>query len=326
MITTLIIIISLIVAVGVAISTRSKAVITTQNRYKEAEQTLNTRWLVTPIMILVVGLLVGFVQPYSLERVDASGVGFKVHLTGGERGISNYEYKTGWVTYNTWTDQFVEIATSQQHIEYDTISVITKGGFMAKITPSFNYAVVPDSAADMYVKLRKTLPEIEQGWLKNAIYSSVNDVANKWAVDSIFNWREQFEAAIVFECNKRVSAWFKVSQLRSNIIPPPALQASIIAKTNAIQEVQVAENKKNVAIAEALTNVATAEGLAKAQIAKARGDSAEAVINANGQAEAIRIQQRQLTPIYVDWIKASSWDGKLPTTILSGGVPMINLK
>lgn len=326
MISILIVVFAFIVALGIAISTRSNSTIVAKNKYNNSEEQFNPKWITTPLLILVVGLLIGFIQPYSLERVDASGVGFKVHLTGEARGTDKYEYKTGWVTYNTWSDQFVEIKTSQQHIEYDTISVITKGGFMAKITPSFNYSVVAANAADMYVSLREPLEQIEQGWLKNAIYSSVNDVANKWAVDSIFNSREEFEAAIIVECNKRVVKWFTVSQLRSNIIPPPALQAAIEAKTKAIQEVQVAENKKKVAVAEALTNVATAEGLAKSKIATARGDSAQAVITANGQAEAIRIQQKQLTPMYIEWVKATQWDGVMPTTILSGSIPMINLK
>ena len=133
--------------------------------------------LIIGILIAIVGTIIGLIQPFTVERVDASGVGFQVHLTGNDRGVSNYQYKTGWVVYNTWTDQFKEIATNQQHVEYDTISVITKGGFQAKITPSFNYSVVAVNAADMFVNLRKELPEIEQGWLKNAIYSSVNDVA-----------------------------------------------------------------------------------------------------------------------------------------------------
>lgn len=282
--------------------------------------------LLVGVSIAVVGIIIGFVQPFILERVDAGHVGIEVNLTGGDRGVSKYEYKTGWLAYNNWTEMFYEFPTYQQHIEYDTISVITRGGFMTKITPSFNYSLIPDAVGDMFVNLRKPINEVEQGWLKNAIYSSINDVANQWAVDSIFNAREEFESAIIVECNKRVSKWFVVSQLRSNIIPPPSLQSSIEAKTKAVQEVQVAENRKKVAMAEALTNVATAEGLAKAQIAKAKGDSATAVINANGQAEAIRIQQKQLTPLYIEYIRASNWDGKYPTTMLGSASPLIQLK
>lgn len=302
---------------------RRDKIVTKDNRNN---QQIHIPELYLPVAVFITGILLTIFQPFQIERVDASGVGFKVHLTGSERGVSKYEYKTGWVVYNTWTDQFKEIATNQQHTEYDTMAVITKGGFQAKIKLSFNYSVIPANAGDMYVNLRKDLPEIEQGWLKNATYSSVNDVANRWTVDSIFNYREQFESSIIMECNKRVSQWFVVSQLRSNIMPPGALQTSIEAKTKAIQDVQVAENRKRVAQAEAETEVAKAVGRANAKIADARGDSAQIVINANATAEAIRLQQSKITPLYIDYIRASNWNGILPTTMLGSGQTLFNLK
>ena len=164
------------------------------------------------IVIAVVGILVGLVQPFSFERIDAGNKGLKVNLTGSERGVSSYQYKTGWVFYNVWTEQVKEFPLFQQHIEYDAQTVITKGGFAATIKPSFNYSLREDAIGEMFVNLRLDIKEVEQGWLKNAIVSSVNDVANRWEVDAIFNKREEFESAIILECNKRVSKWFTVSQ------------------------------------------------------------------------------------------------------------------
>lgn len=280
---------------------------------------------IMPVIILIVGLLISLFQPYSIQRVDAGHVGIKVNLTGNDRGVSDYQYKTGWVVINTWTEQLYEYPTFQQHVEYDNISVITKGGFSADIKPSFNYTLVPDAIGDMFSNLRVPVETLEQGWLKNAIYSSVNDVANRWAVDSIFNNREQFETAIITECNKRVSAWFTVSQLRSNIVPPQALQEAIVAKTKSIQNVQVAENNKAVAIAEGETKVATAQMDAQARLVKAKADSAITVIAAQADAEAIRKKQVSITPLYIEYLKAFSWNGVLPT-VTGGSVPMIQLK
>lgn len=280
---------------------------------------------IMPGIILVVGLLISFFQPYSVQRVDAGHVGIKVNLTGNDRGVSDYQYKTGWVVINTWTEQLYEYPTFQQHVEYDNISVITKGGFSADIKPSFNYTLVPDAIGDMFSNLRVPVETLEQGWLKNAIYSSVNDVANRWAVDSIFNNREQFETAIITECNKRVSSWFTVSQLRSNIVPPQALQEAIVAKTKSIQNVQVAENNKAVAIAEGETKVATAEMDAQARLVKAKADSAITVIAAQAESEAIKKKQANITPQYIEYMKAWSWNGVLPT-VTGGSTPMIQLK
>jgi regulator of protease activity HflC (stomatin/prohibitin superfamily) len=284
---------------------------TTDGRYKE----FNFMWLVKPIVVFFLGLLLTFIQPFSLERIDTGHKGLKVNLTGNDRGVADYQYKTGWVVYNTWAEQIKEFPLYQQHIDYDEQTVITKGGFAAKIKPSFNYSLREDAIGDLYTNLRLDISQIEQGWLKNAIISSVNDVANKWEVDAIFNDREKFEAAIVSECNVRVSKWFTVSQLRTNIIPPQSLQQAIESKTQAVQEAQAAYQRKLVA-----------EAKAQEKIAIARGDSAQKIINASAESMSIKIKQRELTPEYIEYIKWSSWNGVLPTTVAGGSGVLLNVK
>ena len=277
--------------------------------------TFQPKWLVKPIGILLLSIIIALVQPFTVERIDTGYKGLKVNLTGGQRGVSDYQYKTGWVMYNSWVEQIKEFPLYQQHIEYDEQTVITKGGFAATIKPSFNYSLREDAIGDMFVNLRLEINAIEQGWLKNAIVSSVNDVANRWEVDAIFNQREQFEAAIVAECNKRVSQWFEVSQLRTNIIPPTSLQQAIEGKTKAVQEAQAAQQRTLVAEAEA-----------KEKIAIARGDSAKTIINANAAALSMKIKQKELTPLYVEFVKASAWNGVLPTTMAGGSGTFLNIK
>jgi regulator of protease activity HflC (stomatin/prohibitin superfamily) len=267
------------------------------------------------IIIAVVGVLVGVVQPYALERIDAGHKGIVVNLSGSERGVANYQYKTGWVVYNTWFTQVLEFPTYQQHIEYDDQVVITKGGFSATIKPSFNYSLKPDAIGDMFSNLRLGVKEIERGWLKNAIIGAVNDISNTWEVDSIFSHRQAFEASIVVECNKRLSKWFDVSQLRTNITPPEALQDAIIAKTKSIQQAEASEQQALAAIADG-----------KRKVAVAKADSAEMIINAKAASLAIKLKQQSLTPEYVEFIKWSKWNGKLPETIAGGGATLLNIK
>jgi regulator of protease activity HflC (stomatin/prohibitin superfamily) len=270
--------------------------------------------LLKPIVVLVVGVLVGVFQPYSVERIDAGNKGIVVNLSGSERGVAKYQYKTGWVVFNSWTTQVLEFPIFQQHIEYDDQSVILKGGFSATIKPTFNYSLREDAIGDMFVNLRRPIADIEQGWLKNAIIGAVNDVSNTWEVDSIFNHRQSFESAIVAECNVRLSKWFNVSQLRTNIVPPEALQESIISKTKAIQQAEASEQQAIAAIAEG-----------KRKVAVARADSAETIINAQASALAIKIKQEKLTPMYIEYLKATTWDGKLPTTVAGGSGLFLNL-
>jgi regulator of protease activity HflC (stomatin/prohibitin superfamily) len=314
MITLILIIAAVIVAALMAFRGFKKAEADAEpDRY--GEKNIGTSFIVKPIIFLVVGLLVALFQPYKIERVDAGHKGIKVNLTGNDRGVSNYQYKTGWVLYNTWFEQMLEFPTFQQHIEYSDQVVITKGGFSATIKPSFNYSLKPDAIGDMFVNLRLEIKDIEQGWLKNAIVSSVNDVANRWEVDAIFNKREEFEAAIITECNKRVAKWFLVSQLRTNIIPPASLQAAIESKTKAVQEAQAAMQRKLVAEAEA-----------QEKMAIARGDSAKLIIGATAEALSMKIKQRELSQQYIEFIKWSNWDGKLPSTIAGGSGTLLNIK
>jgi regulator of protease activity HflC (stomatin/prohibitin superfamily) len=279
---------------------------------KSAGQKSVTIGIVGGVALIIFALI----QPFAVERVDAGHVGIKVNLTGDNRGVSKYQYKTGWVVFNSWTESLYEFPTYQQHIEFDQQQVITKGGFPADIKPSFNYSLKPNAVGDMFVNLRLPIKEVEQGWLKNAIVGAVNDVANTWEVDSVFGHRQAFESAIVNECNLRLSKWFIVSQMRSNIIPPEALQEAIIAKTKSVQQ---AEASKQQAIA------AGADGQRK--IAVARADSAETVINASAKAKAMELTQQKLTPLYVEYKKIEKWDGHNSETVLGNSSnTLVNVK
>jgi regulator of protease activity HflC (stomatin/prohibitin superfamily) len=317
MITIILILLTVLISGGMMVATRQNAYTVTQDRYGSTK-TLNTSWLIKPIVTFVVGLLISLIQPFSLERVDAGHVGIKVNLSGDERGVSSYKYKTGWVVYNTWIEKLYEFPTYQQHIEYGDQTVITKGGFSAVIKPTFNYSLKPTAVGDMFEQLRLGVKEIEQGWLMTAIVGSVNDVANRWAVDDIFNKREEFESAIVTECNKRTSKWFTISQLRTNIVPPDALKSAIEAKTRAVQDAQAAMQQALVADAQAQKKIAIARGDSASLVINAAGEAQAAIIAADGEAKAMKAKQAQLTPLYIEYIKASNWDGKYPTTMLGG--------
>jgi regulator of protease activity HflC (stomatin/prohibitin superfamily) len=313
MISGIIFVVGLIVAGLIFI--KGEKTVTKQDRWGDDREVANTSLIVKVVAIFVITIIASIAQPFAIEKVDSGYKGIKVSLVGSQRGVTNYQYKTGWVVYNTWTEQMLEFPTFQQHIEYDDQQVITKGGFPATIKPTFNYSLKESNIGDMFVNLRLDVKQVEQGWLKNAIIGAVNDVANTWEVDSIFGHRQQFEASIVAECNVRLAKWFNVSQLRTNITPPEALQEAIISKTKAIQQAEASEQQALTAIAEG-----------KRKVAVARADSAETIINAQAAALAIKIKQNQLSPLYIEYLKAQAWDGKLPRTVAGNGGTFLNIK
>lgn len=273
--------------------------------------------IIQSALIPIVIILVWAIQPFAFTVITAGNVGVKVSLVGDDRGVGKYEYKSGLVIYNSWTEKVEEIPLTQQHVEYDTQETASYGGLPVKVSPKFNYSVIAGNAGDMYVNLRKPLETIEKQWLSTGVLQAVTDVTNRWKVDSIFTHKEQFEAEITLDANKRVGKWFKLSQLRTNILPPKSLIGSIEQKTKAIQDVQVAEQRKLVAIA---------EGITKRESAKA--DSAVLVIGAASRAKANSVVQASLTPLLIQqqWINAWEKGGsQVPQVVTGGGSQMWNM-
>lgn len=276
------------------------------DRYGQQEY----RWQYFTILgaIVITGVVVALAQPYAINKIDPGAVGIQIRLMGDQRGVTTYRYATGWAPYNVYTEDIIEIQTSQQHVDYQTNTVLTKGGFAANVAPSFNYEIIPENAGEMYVHLRKTLEQIRDTWLHTAAIGATNDVANRWTVDDIFNKREQFEHEVMDEINKRTGQYFRLSQIRTNITPPEALANSINEKTQAIQKAQAEHAKNDVIHMENLNKIMTAQG-----------DSAQRVIEASGRAKAIGILQQKLTPEYIEYLKVQTWNGVNPTTLVTNG-------
>lgn len=267
----------------------------------------------TGVSLLIAGLIAVF-QPIEIHRIDAGNVGLKIDRIGNDKGIPVARPCKGWVFYNSWLTDIAEYSIRQNHVSYKAISVTTKGGFPMTMEPSYNYALKPEKAADLYVHLLKgsDFSTLEENFLATATNLALNNATNKYAIDSIFNDKEGFNKSVAIELNKELQAYFTVTQINPGSVAPKELVQVIIDKTNAVQKQQQAELDKLTAEAEAQTKIAVAEGTAKA-----------AVIEAEGEAEAIRKKQVALSPTYVEYIKWNKWDGVLPTTSLGGNTSVL---
>lgn len=245
----------------------------------------------------------------SCERIDSGHVGLKVNMTGGDKGVSNIKYVTGWVWYIPWASKIIEIPVFVQHKEYDPLPVYAKGGIQWTVHPAINYQVNGEQADSMYQKFRVSLGNLEDGWMKNVTYQVCRDALNTFDSDSLLNHRDLFEAEMAKELTKKFYPYFIVSNITSGLTPPDALTNSIAAKTVAIQKAQTAENDKLVAIKQGEANVAEAQAAATVRITEAEAE-----------AKSITLKQEALkqSPQYIDLIKAEKWDGKLPQIVTGG--------
>jgi regulator of protease activity HflC (stomatin/prohibitin superfamily) len=276
-------------------------------------QQLKLKKMIKKISVGVIGFILLVVLFNSCERIDAGHVGVKVNLYGTGKGVSDVTECTGIVFYNPISTKIYEFPTFIQHKEYkktededNSFVVNSKDGSEFSVSPIMNYSVQRDKVPAIFAKYRRPLPEIEEGFLKTAVYDAFRLATNKYTADELISNREKFEIEVrrLLE-GQLLNEGFVINQFTSNLIYPNTFKKSIEAKNNAVQSALQAENQ-----------VKTAEAQAKIKVATANGNAEAMLTAAKAEAEANRMKQVTLTPLLLqlEWI--NKWNGKLPTTML----------
>ena len=250
---------------------------------------------------------------FSCERIDAGHVGIKVNQYGDNKGVDDVVAVTGMVFYNPITTTVYEFPTFIQHKEYkgeNSFIVNSKDGSEFSVSPIMNYSVQRDKVPAIFSKYRRPLEDIEEGFLKTAVYDAFRLATNKYTADELISNRAVFEIEVRRLLDGQLlKEGFVINQFTSNLIYPETFKKSIEAKNNAVQAALRAENEVKTAEAQAKIKVATAEGNAQALITSAKAE-----------AEANRMKQQTLTPLLIQLEYVQKWDGKLP---VYGTVPQM---
>ena len=265
------------------------------------------------ILGAIVGVLLMTTLINSCEVIDAGHVGVKVNMYGSGKGVGDVAECTGWVFYNPFTTRIYEFPTFIQHKEYkktedvdNSFIVNSKDGSEFSVSPIMNYSVQRDKVPVIFAKYRRALPEIEEGFLKTAVYDAFRLATNKYTADELISNRAVFEVEVrrLLE-SQLLKEGFIINQFTSNLIYPETFKKSIEAKNNAVQAALRAENE-----------VKTAEAQAKIKIATANGNAQAMLTAAKAEAEANSLKQKTITPmlLQLEWI--NKWNGKLPVTML----------
>jgi len=274
---------------------------------------LKIRKMVKRIIGGVVGFILLVVLINSCERIDAGYVGVKVNLYGDNKGVDDVVAVTGMVFYNPMTTKVYEFPTFIQHKEYKgeaSFIVNSKDGSEFSVSPIMNYSVQREKVPTIFGKYRRPLEDIEEGFLKTAVYDAFRLATNKYTADELISNRAVFEVEVrKLLDNQLLKEGFIINQFTSNLIYPETFKKSIEAKNNAVQAALRAENE-----------VKTAEAQAKIKVATANGNAQAMLTAAKAEAEANRMKQVTLTPLLLqlEWI--NKWDGKLP---VYGEVPQL---
>jgi regulator of protease activity HflC (stomatin/prohibitin superfamily) len=250
---------------------------------------------------------------FSCERIDAGHVGVKVNQYGDNKGVSDVTEVTGMVFYNPITHSIYEFPTFIQHKEYtgdNSFVVNSKDGSEFHVSPIINYSVKREKVPSIFAKYRRSLDQIEEGFLKTAVFDAFRLATNKYTADELIGNRQAYEVEVrrILE-GQLLAEGFIVNQFTSNLVYPATFKQAIEAKNNAVQAALRAENEVKTAEAQAKIKVATAEGNAQAMLTSAKAE-----------AEANRMKQVTLTPLLLQLEYINKWDGKLP---VYGEVPQL---
>ena len=282
-------------------------------KQRKLEKQIKVKKMIKSITGGVVGLILLVVLFNSCERIDAGHVGVKVNLYGDNKGVDDVTAVTGMVFYNTFTTKIYEFPTYIQHKEYkgeNSFVVNSKDGSEFSVSPIMNYSVQREKVPAIFSKYRRPLEDIEEGFLKTAVYDAFRLATNKYTADELISNRAVFEIEVRRLLDGQLlKEGFVINQFTSNLIYPETFKKSIEAKNNAVQAALRAENEVKTAEAQAKIKVATAEGNAQAMLTSAKAE-----------AEANRMKQQTLTPLLLQLEYINKWDGKLP---VYGEVPQL---
>ena len=268
-------------------------------------------------ILVILGLVVlSLVGVSSCERIDAGHVGVKVNMYGTGKGVNDVTEVTGWVFYNPISTKIYEFPTFIQHKEYiddNSFIVNSKDGSEFSVSPIMNYSVQREKVPAIFAKYRRSLEEIEEGFLKTAVYDAFRLATNKYTADDLISNRALFEIEVRrLLDNQLLAEGFVINQFTSNLVYPNTFKKSIEAKNNAVQAALRAENE-----------VKTAEARAKIKIAKANGDAEALLANARAEAESNRLRQQTLTPMLLQQQWIEKWKGNVPTTQLGANTQVL---
>ena len=262
--------------------------------------------------IITAAVLVVLIAPFSCTKmIDNSEIGIKFKkFSLTEQGELVATQVSGLTIYNPITTKVFTYPVYIQRVDYSPFTVTTKEAAVFSMDPLLAYQLDRTKAAYVFNKYRRSLSEIEKGYMRTCIYDAYRICANDYASDELMGNRAKFESEVRAMLEKSLnSEGFIVHEFTSQITPPASLSAAIEAKNQAIQEALKAENL-----------VKQAEANAKIAVAQAEGEAMATKVKADAEAYYNRTIAASLSPMIVqeDWIE--KWDGKLPTVSSSSGL------
>jgi len=220
------------------------------------------------------------------------------------------------ITYQTvvWTADEQEGSPTN-----DSLSFTTLDKAQVNVDFSFTFAILPEAIPALYVKHRRSMPELTQAYVKSKVRAALNSVGENYKAEEIVGgnrtaFLRDVKEHLVEDLSDEGFVFDMVEIVNSPRLPPN-VQNAINLALEATQNAQIAENQLRQISAEA-----------QKSIEAARGNAEAVVIEAQAEAEANRILTLSLTDAVLRARAIEKWDGSYPTTVVGDGVPMIQIR
>lgn len=226
-----------------------------------------------------------------------------------------------------WTSSKEEGSPTNESITFQSANSLKfRANVGAKIT------LRPGMSGKLYERYHKTMDQIIVTNFRNTLRDAFNRKASERDAEAIYgSGKTKFVEDVEKDIRKTWGEYLDVERiyLIGSLDPPAQLVAAINKKIEAVQKARQRENEVAEEKAKANKMVAAAKGIADSKMLAADATAYQTLKEAEASAAAIKLVQKQLdnSPAYIEYIKANSWDGKLPVYMMGGdAIPMISLK
>ena len=257
-------------------------------------------------VLLFFGAIIGFSTIYTIDAGERA-----VLLTFGE--VSNDNIGAGLHFKFPFVQSIVVYDARTQKYASDSEGA-SKDLQVVKITLATNYHIDALKVGDIYKTLGTDFDDV---FIAPNEQEVVKAVTSTYSAEELITKRAEVALAMESALKERLAPRNIVVESISivNFDFSDSFNQAIEMKVTAQQKKLQAENDLARIKVEAEQTVATAQGARDAKIANAEGD-----------ATAIKLVQDQLSasPQYVEYLRVTKWDGRLPT-VTGGTTPLLDV-
>lgn len=230
-------------------------------------------------------------------------------------------FKLPWI-------ESTEVFEVRERKNVERMAAATANQLPATADVSINWTVNREAAMDLFIRYGG-LDQFEDRVLDPRMRSAAKAAISRFRADQIIRERLSVVAEIqkeILEAMVGLPISVNTTQLEDVSLPPTYME-SILAKEKAREDAErekhtltqqklIAQQKVQTAEAERDALKARADGRAYEKRTLADAESYRVKTEYTGRSEGVKLLRAQLTPEYIDYLRAQSWNGVLPQTML----------